>query len=226
MTNQDTENGRFAIKDCALAAIATGVKAYDLGEFMQCMQTIHPGSIYYHFWGGLLRPRFDNREYHNDFASWAAAPHGLHDETLAERLSAIDPTDYSDMEDLRNELADIIDGRLYESIRLRYTNADSPFQFIRSQIVVFDTHRAIASPQELSNMLPHISISSIFYHFIDARRRTDEGMDDFRLWLEYFGEEHSQLYDMLAEIDPYFTSLAELRQQLIRVFSTYFGGDV
>jgi hypothetical protein len=40
-----------------------------------------------------------------------------------------------------------------------------------------------------------------------------------------FGDEHARLIELLAEIDPYFTSLAELRQQLIRVFSTYFGGD-
>jgi len=225
MTGKHLEDGKFAIKDCALAAIATGARASDLGEFIQSMQTIHPGSIYYHFWGGLLRPRFDNREYHNDFSSWASSAHGLHDETLAERLSAIDPTEFSDLEDLRTELIDVAEARLYESVRLRYTTADSAFQFIRSQIVVFDTHRVIENPLELSNALPYISISSIFYHFIDARRRTDESLDDFRLWLMGFGDEHAHLIDLLAELDPYFTSLAELRQQLIRIFSTYFGGD-
>lgn len=213
----------FGVKDCALAAIATGVRARDLSDFSICLQGVHPGSIYYHFWGGLLRPRFDDREYNNDFAIWVRSPQGLHDEVLAERLSVVDPTDYPSMEDLRKELIDLVEERLYESERMRLTNADSSFHFIRSQIVVFDTRKVIEDPHELSGIVPHMSVSSVFYHFIDARRRTENGEDDFRAWLGGFGEEYAGLRAMLAGLDPYFVSLSELRQQLAGIFTGYFG---
>ena len=74
----------FLIKDCALAAIATGLHAQNLRELRDHLTDIHLGCIYYHFWGGLLRPHFDDPEYNNDFASWAR--HALHDVPLAERL--------------------------------------------------------------------------------------------------------------------------------------------
>ena len=36
--------------------------------------------------------------------------------------------------------------------------------------------------------VPNMSVGSIFYHFIDARRRSPEMMDDFRTWLRSYGE--------------------------------------
>ena len=59
----------FVIKDCTLIAIATGEEAYNLRELHNQLKTIHPGCIYYHFWGGMLRPSFDEPEYQNDFAA-------------------------------------------------------------------------------------------------------------------------------------------------------------
>jgi len=65
------KNPPFAVKDCALAAISTGQRAQNLKELRERLIGIHPGAVYYHFWGGALRPRFDDPEYNNDFASWA-----------------------------------------------------------------------------------------------------------------------------------------------------------
>ena len=53
----------FAVKDCALIAISTGTHAQNLRELRDRLETVHPGCIYYHFWGGLLRPQFDEPEY-------------------------------------------------------------------------------------------------------------------------------------------------------------------
>ncbi|MDD3642361.1 MAG: DUF5752 family protein, partial [Candidatus Krumholzibacteria bacterium] len=79
----------FEIRDCAVAAIATGRKAQNLRELLQSIRTVVPGSIVYHFWAGKLHPRFDDPEFNNDFAAWAR--HALHDKLLAERLGMIDP---------------------------------------------------------------------------------------------------------------------------------------
>ena len=168
----------FAVKDCALAIIATGRRAQTLRELRDILRDIHPGSIYHHFWGTLLRPQFADREFNNDFATWC--DHSLHDKKAAERLAVIDPVDYTDLEGLRQELVDIIDERLDETELMLFARADQQFHFARSAIVVFDTYRRITDPSELVHLLPELSIGSVFYHFIDSRRRDPVGVDDFR----------------------------------------------
>ncbi|MGY6276663.1 DUF5752 family protein [Methylomonas sp. MgM2] len=212
----------FAIRDCALIAIAPGAKALTLKELRNNLAEIHPASIYYHFWGSLLQARFEEHEYNNDFAAWAR--HSLHDAELAERLALIDPTEFENIEDTRHELIEIIDQRLDESERLQWLPALHAFEFIQSQIVVFDTRTEINSPEALADLLPGLSTGSIFYHFIDARRRSSQKLDDFSMWLAAFGDRYADLIPKLSEIDPYFGSLAELRNTLARTFSHYFRG--
>jgi hypothetical protein len=213
----------FRLRDCALVAIATGRRAQNLRELRDILSDVHPGCIYYHFWGGLLRPRFQDREFNNDFASWAR--HGLHDAILAERLSVVDPTELVEMEDLRQELIDIIEERLDEHEHVPWAKADQQFEFIRSQIIIFNTELHLGRPEELATVVPNMSASSIFYHYIDARRRTEGGYDDFRAWLGGFSPKYDTLCAQLASIDPYFESLTELRRQLSDLFQNYFGGQ-
>lgn len=212
----------FEIRDCALAAIATGQKAQNLRELLQSIRTVVPGSLVYHFWAGKLRPRFDDPEFNNDFAAWAR--HALHDKLLAERLGMIDPSTFDGVEPLRQEMIDIIEERLDETERIPWSEADQQFHFITSQIVVFGAQKAIRRPKELVTAVPVMTPSSIFYHFIDARRRTFGHMDDFRAWLYGFEDRYRDLCDLLAGIDPFFSSLSELRQQLGGLFRDYFGG--
>lgn len=215
-----TEGRPFSFKDCALAAIATGRRARNLQELRDRLQQAESDSVYHHFWGGRLRPQFDEPEYNNDFAAWVR--HALHDQITAERLAVVDPMEFPTIDDLRNEVIDIIEERLSEQEVSVWAKPDEQFSFIRSQIVVFDTHRGISEPAALAREVPHSSTSSIFYHFIDARRRTQSGRDDFSAWLESFGEDHQVLIDRLSGIDPYFASLSELRMQIADVMSEYF----
>jgi len=212
----------FFVKDCALAAISTGQRAQNLKELRERLITIHPGAVYYHFWGGVLRPRFDDPEFNNDFASWAR--HALHDLRLAERLGIIDPADFRDIESLRQEVIEVIEERIDETEYLPWARRDQQFHFIRAQTVVFDTHLHIQRPEDLPGIIPQLSVSSIYYHFIDARRRLPLGKDDFRSWLEVLGNNYDGLCARLAEIDPYFINLVILRHQLTAVFTEYFGG--
>jgi hypothetical protein len=218
-----TKIGPFAIKDCALSAIATGRRAQNLRELRDGLLTVHPGSIYYHFWGGLLRPSFDDPEYNNDFASWAQ--HRLHDTKLAERLGVIDPAEHGEIEALRQEVIDVIEERLDETEFLPWAPRDHQFHFIRAQTVVFDTRRRLEQPRELAAAAPGLSVGSIYYHVIDARRREPQGVDDFRAWLAQFGDRYADLNARLAELDPYFVTLTELRDRLSCIFSDYFRED-
>jgi hypothetical protein len=210
----------FAIMDCALAIVATGRRAQTLRELRDILRDIHSGSIYHHFWGTLLRPRSISREYNNDFAEWCHK--SLHDNRVAERLAVIDPCEFSDMESLRQELLDVIDERLDETELMLFAQADQQFHFVRGVLVQFDTHKRLKHPRELVAALPNLSVGSVFYHFIDARRREPISIDDFRAWLQGDSPRYDLLIERLAEIDPYFDSLYVLRQRLSEVVSEFF----
>jgi hypothetical protein len=214
----------FVLKDCALITLATGIKAQTLKEFREGLQRAPTGSIYHHCWGRLLRPQFDEPEYNNDFSSWAFR--GLHDKLLAERLSMIIPTDFDNLEDLRQELLEVVEQRLDESDLVFWASADEQFHFLHGQIVVFDTGQRLARPDDLLPLLPDLSTGSIFYHFIDARQRTAERCDDFSAWVRAFGPQGQELGERLCGIDPYFSSLKEIRHLVAGIFrSSLVGGQ-
>lgn len=209
----------LAIKDCALVSIATGRRAGSLPELRDGIRAIPQESLYFHFWGRLLRPRFDDPEYHSDFASWVH--HSLHDELLAERLAVIDPADFTDLERLREEVVEVIDSHLQQAVPV-YSRPDRQFHFRRCQTVVFDARQAIRAPEDLPAALAGLSLGSIYYHVIDARRREPVRKDDFRAWLEGLGDRYRPLADQLGAIDPYFSNLAEIRDQMTAVAARYF----
>ncbi len=211
----------FRIKDCALAEIATGSRAQNLRELRDNLEHIDTDSIYYHFWGALLRPRFINREFNNDFAEWARR--GLRDYRLSERIAVLDPTAYPETEQLRRELIELIEERLEESEHVPWARKDEQFHFRRSKIVVFDTGIELSRPEQLVEAVPAMSLGSVFYHFIDARRREPRGQNDFQAWLGGCGEAYHGLCLQLGSIDPFFQSLPELRRQLSDGFRNWFG---
>lgn len=202
----------FHIKDCALIALSTGISAQTLNEFSTKLLEIESSSIYYHFWATLLRPQFDNPEFSNDFAAWAY--NALHDQVLAERLNAVDPSKFADIGGLRNSLVDIINDRLDESETLLYAKSSQKFFFIKSHIVVFETQKECNSLQELTDALPSLSLGSIFYHFIDARRRAEQNGDDFSRWLQDNGA-NEKIIKQIHSIDPYFSSLSDTKKRLL-----------
>lgn len=214
------EYASFAVRDCALITLTTGVRAQNLREFREALLTVPAGSIYHHFWGRLLLPQFDEPEYNNDFASWAYR--GLHDKPLAERLSIVIPSDFPDQESLRQELIEIVEQRLDESELVPWSMAEQQFHFLHAQIVVFDTGLRCSNPEDLFHYLPSLSTGSIYYHCIDARTRTEDRCDDFSAWVAGMGEEYAELSSRLSRIDPYFSSLKELRQIVTRIFQQHF----
>jgi len=220
--SESVGNNPFSIKDCDLAEIATGRRAQNLRELRDNLVKVDKSSIFHHFWGGLMRPRFVEPEFNNDFAAWAN--HALHDMPLAERLGVIDPTDFKSLDDLRQELIEVIEERLDESAWVPWAKPDQQFHFMRAQTIVFDTRQRIEDPRELARVAPRLSLGSVFYHFIDARTRDPIGADDFRAWLLGFDGQYEALCRRLAAIEPFFDSLVQLRKHLTRAFQEFFGG--
>jgi hypothetical protein len=201
---------------------STGEKAQSLRELRDKLRTAHPGCLYFHFWAGMLRPSFVDPEFQNDFAVWTSR--NMHDAKISEQLSLVDPNEYKNLEDLRREVLEVIEQRLYELDYVPMVKMGEEFHFIRSQTVVFETGISINEPWKFLNIIPNLSLGSIFYHFIDSRRRTEESKSDFSLWIQGFGDQYKNLSDNLDKIDPYFTTLGELRQVIMRLFQNYFEG--
>lgn len=210
----------FLVKNCYLSAVATGEKAGSLFELRERIALTEPACIYFHFWGGRLHTFFTHPEYHNDFAAWAS--HQLHDPILAERLAIIDPTDYESLEELRAVLLEILDDRLEEIEMVPWTKKEDRFSFIRSKIIIFDTPLVINKPDEILFIISEMAPGAIFFHFIDARGRTDQGIDDLSTWLSSFGEEYQPLIERLESIDPYYLNLSELRHEIYTAAKKFF----
>lgn len=211
-----TFTGEFAIRDCSLVTMATGVQAQNLREFAAGLNTVPVDCIYHHFWGRFLRSQFDEPEYNNDFAAWAW--HALHDRALAEKLSMVNPADFPNFEKVREELIDIVENRLDEGELVPWAKADQRFHFLRSQVIAFDAGLVCKTPAQLLEVLPKLANGSIYYHFIDARRRTPDHADDFSCWLMNLDPAWHPLAQALRDIDPYFSSLHELRRDITMTF--------
>lgn len=220
--NNHSASSPFQIRDCTLVILSTGIRVQTLREFREGLINVHPDSIYHHFWGRLLQPRFDEPEYSNDFAAWAR--HGLHEKALAERLSVIDPTEHDDIEGVRTEVLERVEERLDESELIPWSRADQQFYFLKSKLIILDTGVKVQTPGELGKALKNIPSGSIYYHFIEARRRTDQKTDDFSEWLSYRGDEFKELRKQLCALDPFFSSLKTVRGKIVGIFEEYARG--
>jgi len=197
----------FEIKDCALISRMAGIDtAINLRELRERLLICPVECLFHHFSETLIRPTFDDPEYRNDFAIWASR--NLRDRVLAERLGIINPYALDSFETLRAVLVDIVDERLSEVPFIPWVEKGEDFRFMRAVTVVFHT---------LRSQLSRMSLSSIYYHFVEARRRTEDGSDDFTAWLAGFGTGTGVMIDALKGIDFYFLTLFELKRQLISV---------
>ena len=205
----------FTIKDCALITRMAGVDtALNLRELRERLYHCPVECLFHHFCETVIRPTFDDPEFRNDFAVWAARD--LRDRVLAERLGIINPYTLASLEDLRQVAVEIIDDRLAELPYIPSVQLCDVFRFMQAVTVIFDTGLTLSAPQQLIEALPQMSLSSIYFHYVEARRRTPDRSDDFTVWLADFGDEIIPLVRALRSVDFYHMSLPELKLQLVR----------
>lgn len=208
----------FQIKDCALITRTCNTSpVMNLREFREGISHCPIDSIYHHFCETVLRPSFDDPEFHNDFARWAR--HALHDHVLAERLEILDPYEFHDFEELRRVVLDILDDRLSEVSYIPWVDQNRSFHFLCATTVVFDTGKIINSPDELHQAILDMTTSSLYYHFWEARRRTEQKIDDLSVWLKDWNDSGEQLIDAISQVDFYFMSLKELQNKLCSIIA-------
>jgi hypothetical protein len=211
----------FRVIDCAMTILSLGRSAQNLRELREHVATVPVQSIAHHFHDSLLRPSFDHPQYRNDFARWADRQ--LHDSLLAERLGILDPLDHPDMEAVRQAMLDVIEDRLAEAPVVPQAERGKEFYFLRSQFVILDTGKAAETPEQLAAMIPGLSTGSVFYHFIEARRRPPLGTDDFSAWLQAWGPRYAPWCARLAGVDYSLWSLTELRERIAACLAAAMG---
>jgi len=214
-------NSPFRFMECCLLPVSTGFRAQTLRELRSAVPEIPESSLYYHFWGRMLRPHIAESEFNNDFASWADG--GLGDTELAEALSAINPVKCKDLGELRSILEDILEARLDQGDFLSWKKADREFYFIACKKFMFDTGRRTECLEDFPVAVKTSSRQSFFHHFLDGRRRSREGKDDFSLWLEQFEERTEDIRARLSRVDSYLFSLGELKGQIVTLLEKGLG---
>jgi hypothetical protein len=212
--HSETKNMPFAVKDCALITRMGGVDtAVNLRELRERIRACPQACLFHHFMETLVRPSFDDPEFRNDFAVWSARY--LRDRVLAERLGILNPYKFNNLEHLRETVVEVIDDRLSELPYVPSVPKGDDFIFMQAATVVFDAGVTLESPFELGAVLPQMSYSSIYYHFIEARRRTEERVDDFTAWCQGWEGGCEELIEAFRCIDFYYLTLPELKRTLI-----------
>lgn len=214
--------GDFIIQDCALLTRTSGVpEAINLRELRERLATCRQDVLYHHFCETPLVPSFDNPDSRNDFAVWALLQLG--DRVLAERLGIINPYSYNDLEKLRETVLEVLDERLSEVSFIPTCQNGAEFFFSEAVTVVFDTGMRITTPAELPEAIGRMTNGSIYFHFLEARRREPVGLDDFSAWLDAFpGQE--KWCRALRSVDFAFFTLSELKGELVRILKN--GGEL
>jgi len=145
----------------------------------------------------------------------------LGDRVLAERLGILDPYEFSSLGELRAATLEVIDERLGESTMIPWARPGDELYFMEATTVVFDTGIRISHPREFAAAIGAMTGGSVYYHFLEARRRPLFGKDDFTTWLleNENGEKNRPYIEALARIDFYFHTLVHLRRELTKVLS-------
>ncbi len=205
----------FEVKDCALLIRMSGLPpAFNLRELRERIAACSDNVLFHHYCETTLRPTFDNPDYRNDLAVWSKLYLG--DRVLAERLGILDPYAFSSLGELRAATLEVIDERLGELTMIPWARPGDEFFFMEATTVMFSAGVRISHPSELADAVRKMTNGSIYFHFLEARRRSPTGKDDFTAWLleNNDGGKNRPYIEALGGIDFYFHSLADLRKEL------------
>lgn len=208
----------FEFIGCTELREILGTKAEDAQQLMNLLEEVPIASIYHHTHQYFLRQQYLTGPYPNDFATWAATQ--VRDRVLGERLGVIDPYDFDTLEDLRDALVAVIEDHLSRLNVVPRVEEGTPFYFMQSRLVEVPTGISARTLQEFRDGVASVDASAIYYHFHAARIRGNGRQGDFPIWVEN-ELEMPELAQSLRTIDPYMSSLEQLRDRLVEIFDAF-----
>lgn len=201
----------FDFKQHASIVKSTGRHASSLRELRGVIATVSDDSIFHHTYQYFLKGHV--LEYTNDFAQWAGE--NLEERALAERLSNIDPYDFRNIAELRDELLRSIDEYLEGFPEPREAMPGDEFYFNETISLTFRVGIRAQNLAEFLLAIKHVDMGCIYYHFYEARMRLGSGVDDFSAWVEnVLGKK--DLAERIRSIDLFMHSAEGIREHIIQ----------
>jgi hypothetical protein len=211
-TAHKTTESTFTFIGCSELQEILGQQAEDEKALAELVEEVPLDSIHFHTHSYFLRHRFIERAYPNDFAQWVVTQVG--DYVLGERLAVIDPFDYPNLEDLREEIISIIDDHLSRMSIIPRVVFGEPFHFKRSRILEVPFGQEARSLAEFRAAVAEVDVSAIYFHMLEAHFRLGREENDFSAWIRS-SLGLLELADCIRAINPYLGSLERLRSGLI-----------
>jgi len=204
----------FRFVDYEGLVVASGAEARNLREFLEVIGRAPAEIIHHHLFRGVLEHRYGTWDYPNDFSAWAAT--ALGDPVLAEKLSSLEPFRRGNVEGARAAIIDIVEEHLDTVATVPWARPGFAFHFASGMFFALPSGREAWTLAELREGVFQFPLSSLYYHFHEARLRGEDDDDDFSRWLkDELGRE--DLARRLKEIDFYLFSLEELRQRVVGI---------
>jgi hypothetical protein len=211
----------FQFVGCVELRQAVGRRALDERELMDRLEEVPADSIFYHVHGYFLRHRPLTTAYGNDFAAWVAVH--VRDLALAERLGVINPFDFRNLEELREELVGTIDDHLARLSSVPRVEFGEPFHFQQSHIVEVPLGVPASTLTEFRAGLADVDASAIYVHMVEARARLGRRAGDFAEWIRT-ALELPELAERIERLDTYMTSLERVRARVLALIDATLDG--
>jgi hypothetical protein len=200
----------FEFRQCISILKSTGKNAKNIKELRDLIAIVSDECIFHHTYQYFLKEHI--LEYTNDFAHWAGE--NLEESALSEQLSNIDPYDFKNITDLRNELIHVINDYLERFPEPREAMPGDEFYFNETVTLIFPAGIRAKNLAEFLTAIKYVDSDSIYYHFYEARIRLGSGIDDFSRWIEdVFGKK--DLAEKTRTIDPFMHTIEEIRKHII-----------
>ena len=199
----------FEFKQCLSILKATGKKAKNLRALRDIIEIISDDCIFHHTYQYFIKGHV--LEYTNDFAHWAGE--SLEERALSEYLSNIDPYDFHDIRDLRQEIIRVLDTYLAAFPAPREAMLGDEFYFNETVTLIFPVGVRARNLAEFFTAMKFVDPGSI-YHFYEARVRLGKGVDDFSRWIEDSFDKRD-LSARIKAIDPFMHSIEEIRNHIV-----------
>jgi septum formation topological specificity factor MinE len=194
-----------------------GVKAKNPCELLEHVKQVPPAAIYYHTHRFLQQHHYLSPEPPNDFAYWVTNILGL--EALGESLASVDIVRFATIDELRNEFIRILSDYIAKGKYCFDCETGEEFHFMSCITVVIPTPYVAHTLQEFLEIIPKLSIYSLYFHVFEARMRLRNAENDFSRWFRDSGQ--IKLAEELSRLDPYTITLEGLREKIIKAVSKY-----
>jgi len=216
MSNRSA-NLPFHFVSCIELREVLGKRAMDEHRLLELIEEAPPDSIYYHTHSYYLRHAYTQQLYSNDFAAWIVLY--AQNRALGERLGVLDLFEFSDVEQLRDEIVSIMADHLNHSTTVvPRCIVSEPFEFLRSHIIEIPLGLEARSLREFYDALADVEVGAVYNHVCEARKRKKPLSADFAYWLS--SEEGLGLQELGSKVEKVGRlglSLEGMRNKILRL---------